>query len=504
MPPHTGVKVTKNNYLLVGADVNTADGVKIPLDSDTASGAGFGDTITDEDRAFAAEREPVAHFLTYGVASDITEKWFKIDDPDTEEADPALDRTTQEIFSKLSFKPRLTEACSFSRAFGKALLVCGFNDAKTVNDLKKPLTLGSELLQIHVYPAIKSGHKIKEWEISTKDDNPNSSRFGEPVIYKLDRGNGSYLYVHYSRICEVPNNVTETSSLDPIWDDMTCGRNIRWGASQWMYRTGSGFPVIGFPAGTTADQLETWATSGAFTDIMSRTGIFIAQNSTQENNGMTFDFKGPAGQSLDPTPFFRTNIEQIAVATGIPQAKLVGAQAGAVTGSEVNMQDYYKVISREQSALEPVIRWFIDKLTQSKQVTLIKATTDKNNNESYRNRLLKQVLRRVTGRDYRHRTTANYQILWNSAFELSETQEADIELKKVQANQGKLDYMTVDEIRAEQHLDPLPNGEGATLKSKSFGLFSEEKNQGGNEELAQADKYLVVDLNKKGAPKKDE
>ena len=237
-------------------DAATKDSIKIPQ-VDTAYGAGFGDTITDSDRAFAAEREPVAHFLTYGMAADITEKWFTIGDPDTEEADPALDRTVQDALTKIKFKQILTEAIESERTYGKSLIVCGFSDAKNIQALEQPLRKGSELLQLAVYPVTYNAYKTKEWEVYQKDEDENSSRFGEPVLYKLHRGGGSYLYIHWTRVCPIQTRSNATSILDPIWDDLTCGRNIRWGASQWMYRTGGGFPVVGFPAGTTATQLET-------------------------------------------------------------------------------------------------------------------------------------------------------------------------------------------------------------------------------------------------------
>lgn len=495
-----GYKVKKDGALLLhkdfGADKpSSVDSIKIPQ-VDTSYGAGFGDVISDSDRAFAAEREPVAHFLTYGVAADITEKWFTINDPDTEEADPALDRTVQKALSKLDFKKHLTEAIESERTYGKSLLVGGFSDARNVNDLNKPLRRGAELLQLAVYPATKSGQKVKEFWVETKDEDENSNRFGEPVTYKLHRGSGSYLIVHYTRVCEVQTRSNAISVLDPIWDDLTAGRNIRWGASQWMYRTGGGFPVVGFPAGTTAEELETYHDSGAFRNLMSRTAIFIAQNSQSENDGMTFDFKGAAAHALNPEPFFRTNLEQIAVATGIPQAKLIGAQAGAVTGSEVNVQDYFKVVSREQAKLEPVVRWVIDRLAESGQLTMIKAVVDKTA-DNYQIKLLKNMLKRVVRKDFRRRTAENYVVEWNSAFELSDLDGARVEQLQVQANQGKLDYMTIDEVRAENNLDPLPNGEGASLKKQGLGLFGEERGEEGNEQLAGNDKFLVVDLTRK-------
>lgn len=489
-----GVKVYKDGVMIIHPDIVgdvKGDSIKIPQ-VDTAYGAGFGESISDSDRVFAACREPIGYFLTFIVARDMVDKWFHVDDPDTEEADPALDRNVQAALSKLKFKKRLREALEASRTFGKALLVGGFNDAKTTSMLQLPLKKGAELLQLAVYPGIYQEQKVKEWSVWQKDENPESSRYGEPVLYKLHRGSTSDLIVHFTRVVEVGDG---TSVLDKVWDDMNCGRNIRWGAAQWMYRTGGGFPVVGFPAGTTADQLETYHNSGGFSNLMSRTAIFIAQNSKKENDGMTFTFEGAAGRALDPVPFFQSNIEQIAIATGYPQAKLIGAQAGAVTGSEVNQQEYYKAISRDQEEIEYVLRWVIDHLSLSGQLSIIKTAIDKT--EGYHLNLLKSTLKRFIHRDYRHKTAENYVIEWNSAFELSEIDEADVQLKKAQANQAKLDYMTVDEIRAEENLDPLPNGEGASLKKSSFGLFGEEQGKEGNKELAENDKFLVVDLNRK-------
>lgn len=468
-----GYTITKDNVMIIhpGIEGTIDGGINVPQ-TDTMYGAGFGDSIGDSDRAFASCREPIAHFLTFIVAADMIEKWFSINDPETEEADPALDRSVQDEFTKLKFKRQLRVAVESARIYGRALLVGGFNDAKAPADLAKPKALGAQLMQLAVYPETYKQQKVKEFAVDSIDVNPVSTRYGQPLTYKLIRqsmnesgqATQDNIIVHWSRVCEVGNG---TSVLDKVWDDMGCGRNIRWGAAQWMYRTGSGFPVVGFPSNTTKEQLQTFHESGLFNNLMSRTGIFIAQNSTQENTGMTFEFKGPAGQSLDPTPFYVQNIQQIAIATGYPQAKLIGAQAGAVTGSEVNQQEYYKAISRDQEFYcEEPIRWVLDQLSASGQISIIQSSGTADKKESS---LVKQ-LKRLIKRDYRHKTVSNYSITWNSAFELSDKDEAQIELQHVQANQGKLDYMSKDEVRAADGLDPLPNGAGEWKEQQPLGF----------------------------------
>jgi hypothetical protein len=457
-----GFKTTRDGGLIVHPDVAMDNSIKVPQTDSTYS-SGFGDSITDVDRAFAACREPIGHFLTHIVADDMVDKWFTVDDPDTEEADPALDRSCQQHFNRLQFKKHLRKAVESARIYGRSLLVGAFNDAKTVEAFATPVREGAELMQLSVYPDTFQQQKVKEFQIESLDIDPTSRRYGQPVIYKLYRVSmnetgqtvSSWVRIHFSRVCEVGDG---TSVLDKVWDDVGCGRNIRWGTAQYMFRVGGGFPVFAFPAGTSAAQLEAYGASGAFNNLMSRTYILIAQNSTQENTGMTFEFKGAASAAIDPTPFYTQNLQQIAIATGYPQAKLIGAQAGAVTGSEVNQQEYYKAISRDQEFYcEEPIRWVLEHLAKSGQITIIKSATDE---ESKKIKHLKNMLRRFIKHDYRHKTVNDYLINWNSAFELSDKDNVQIEETHARANQIRLDYMSIDEVRAEEGLLPLPDGAG--------------------------------------------
>ena len=75
----------------------------------------------------------------------------------------------------------------------------------------------------------------------------------------------------------------------------------------------------------------------------------------------------------------------------------------------------------------------------------------------------------------------DYEIEWNSAFELNELDEARISLMQEQGNSLKLEYMLKDEVRAEKNLPPLPLGEGQTLKQSqtpsSFGVSTSPQSQ---------------------------
>jgi hypothetical protein len=82
-----------------------------------------------------------------------------------------------------------------------------------------------------------------------------------------------------------------------------------------------------------------------------------------------------------------------------------------------------------------------------------------------------------------------YVIEWLSAFELTELDEANAALLREQANQLRLQYMTKDEVRKMNELDPLPNGEGASLQIKQVQPFEFMG--------AQGDSYLVTSVNQR-------
>jgi hypothetical protein len=87
---------------------------------------------------------------------------------------------------------------------------------------------------------------------------------------------------------------------------------------------------------------------------------------------------------------------------------------------------------------------------------------------------------------FKYNVQREYRIVWNSGFELTEKDKASIELQQAQARNLKTGWMSIDEIRAEQGLEALPNNEGiavlgleknnpqASLQSTSSQIDSEE------------------------------
>ena len=380
----------------------------------TSMGAGFGDKITDSDREWAAQREPVANRITCMVAADIFDNWFEIDDPRTAGKDTKLNEKFQTVLSKFNAKTIFTDAAIYERTLGYSLIVIGFSDAPTEANLGDKKRRGAKISQLEVYD---------KTDVSSvkKNTNPDSEEYDQPAVYTLNRGGGRQINVHQSRTIRLSTRLGEVSVLDPIWDDLTCLRNIRWGMAQTLYRYGSGFPVITIQ-GATTKQLRDWRDDPQIKDIMSRT-YFLT------NEKGTLKFEGAAGSALNPASYYNPIFENIAVGSGIPLAILRGAQAGELAGSEVNEREYFKVISSLQSKFEPFVRQLLDMLIESGQV------------------------------DYE----GDYVINWKPGFEPSEATRNQAQLLEEQANDLRLKYMSIDEVRAKMSLPALPNGEGAIV-----------------------------------------
>lgn len=387
--------------------------IRIPYTS-PGLGARFGEPITLSDLTFAVKREPVAHRIVFTVAHDIFDNWFEVDDLATEAKDERFNGAVQAELAKLNAKSVFTEVAVYERAYGWAIIVVGYQDSGT--SLEDPVENAKAIVDLAAYaPTSISG--VEE------DKDPDSLRYGLPLYYRISRSGTIQTRVHFSRVIHFTTRLLDhpykgISVLEPVWDDLTNLRNIRWGMGQTMYRYGSGFPDIELQ-GATKKQLDDFVDSGQFQDLHART--YFVHNEKQK-----LEFKGAQGVALNPANYYEPILENIAAGSGLPKAIIRGAQAGALTGSEVNEREYFKLISDAQSRYEPGIRFLIDKLIEISQVKT---------------------------------SVTDYAINWLGGFEINERDKALAEYDRNRSLVLKTNWMTVNEIRAEEGLEPVEGGD---------------------------------------------
>ena len=417
----------------IGVDTST-DTVGI-RGAGASSQADFGEPISEEDLLFAVQREPVAYRIVFQVAHDIFDNWFKAEDT-AEKPDPDFDKQVQMVLARLNGKSVFTQMAVFERLFGWSVIVEGYADhGKT---LEAPVESPQEIRDIVAYSPLQFSVQTSDEETEEK-----SERFGLPVLYTLARTGINQVKVHFSRVIHSATRLLThpykgISVLEPVYDDLTVLRNVRWGLGQTIFRYGSGFPDVEVQ-GATKKILDDLEESQQFKSLQSRT-YFLHSEKTK------LDFKGLAGRALDPEPYYLPIMENISAGSGVPLAILRGAQAGELAGSEVNEREYFKLVSDAQSRYEPGIRALIDALIACGQVKT---------------------------------NVKDYKIVRLGGFEVSEKDKALVELNLAQAREKKSAWMTIDEIRAEEGLKELPAGLGKVvlgIKRAEQQLFSQSQN----------------------------
>lgn len=436
-------------YRSVAGDnfVSGGSAVFIPR-SGTGSAGDYGQLITDRDRVFAITREPVAFRTVFTVARDIFNKWFQLELEGAKEEDSkTFDKEIQAALTQLHAKREAIQMGTFERGFGWAIIVLGYEDeAKTLRGaLKNPTALRE----------VKTYGPTQISNVETEKDR-DSPRYGLPVMYKIYREGLPNLLVHYTRVIHVATRWVDptrpewkgTSVLDPIWDDVVTLRNERWSMGQTMYRYGGGFPDITFKE-RELSQIQAWVDAGRFDDLFQKN--FFAHSEKEE-----IDFKGIAGRALDPMNYYLPPMEHISCGTGIPLAILRGVQAGALTGSEVNQQEYYGVISDEQTAYEPALRQLIDII---RELGVAKELEEKGDNKAAKK--TRTALATCIKLDQQSELAA-YKFSWFGGFELSEEKKKTIELLESQRLRNLGMWHTRNELRKmeDPEAEDLPEGQG--------------------------------------------
>ena len=392
--------------------------------------------ISESEMLFSSRREPVIKWLVYWVASDIFDNWFEVIDPLKPE-DRALNEAVQPVLLELKAKQQLTRLIQFERRYGTAVMLCAYTNTgdeswdTTIYDDNGNLTGTRQLLQLTPYPWTRV-------TVIEKDMSESSFRYGWPSIYKIERGDGlTGTEVNWSRVIHAATRLDENvylgeSVIYSIYDDATGFRNARWAQYETLFRYGSGFPHIHLP-NATPEQVDAWIAGGLFEQMNAR-GFFVSTGAGDEAESI--EFIGVKGVSLNPEPYNEMAAWNLAMASRIPQDILKGVSAGRMTGSEVNERAYFKFINAEQSSVESIVRELIDRLIATGQIKY----TDKRRGE----------------------VTRDYVIKWNYPQLTPEQSQAQINYLNARAQTERLEYMTIDEVRAKADppLLPLPDGKG--------------------------------------------
>lgn len=104
--------------------------------------------------------------------------------------------------------------------------------------------------------------------------------------------------------------------------------------------------------GEATTRIQQYKNSGFLRDINTEVGFII-------DNQDNLEFRGAQGKAITPGEYYDRALQQVAIDLGVPVDILKGVSAGAVTGSETNLVEYYADLkSKQVEHLEPIINQF--------------------------------------------------------------------------------------------------------------------------------------------------
>jgi len=295
-------------------------------------------TVSDADLLNSFNRNPLSKVIVNDVAEDVFDKGFKIKCKDyatenEETEDEELTKEFLDYFTKYIKLPLLL-TYKLARLYGFGCLLQGFNDGRALDKPVKPRATPT------FYQAIDKSW-IDEIEYKKVDD-----EYVLPITIERYRMKQEFVaseYIHPSRMLHVENPgidmlKTGVSALLPCFDDLVVIKHVTWGAGQTMWRSGN--MMISVIAPPRASPTQVTAIDNALTDVNAQTAMTFPW-------GTEFTAHSPAG--LNPQPYARIPLDNIAAATRIPLSILIGAQKGALASSLTDARDYAGTLSAVQS-----------------------------------------------------------------------------------------------------------------------------------------------------------
>ena len=318
-------------------------------------------TLTDDLYDELYERNGVAHKIVTKLSNDRFDKWFDIN-TESEDFKKQLELLNSSKKGGLDIRKQFKIARLFAMRHGYSVIYITYNDQ--AKDISEPLLNPNYIEKIEV---------IRKTDINKiiLDDDENSENFGDIKHYVLNRdfdGNvGEEVMIHGSRTIHVINDVTKDprgiSLYKPMYNWLNIFDNTAWSIGQSFFRYAGGFPILQVKGWGTLDEERQDEYQNMWANVNSMTGYIMG-------DGDTVEFKGAEGRALSPKEYFEAGLSLIAAAGDLPYALLIGVNAGAVSGSETNLKDYYSDVSSRQTLEDqPLLEEMYNKLIETGQLT---------------------------------------------------------------------------------------------------------------------------------------
>ncbi len=367
--------------------------------------------ITNAQLVDAFKGNGIGRKLVTKIAKDTFDNWFIV-----ESDNEKLIEDVNEIFAPqkqwvaegqertLGLKRKLDASYKVGMVEGYALLMLGFSDDGGLEDeVESPRSLD--------YLSILTRDNVTKLII---EKNMDSEHYGEIVGAMIKIGRGAPVQVHASRFIYMPvnqygNDPEGIGYMRPAYNYLVVLDNVIWSTGQAFYRNAAGFLHYIKKKGKPAAMKKIKAQAKNTNSITA----WVSDETTEIKD------VGVRRSALNPEQYWDVYLKAVAMSFDIPMQIVEGVAAGAVTGSETNLKDYYSDISAKQEIdFTPVVEQLISILQKTNQVA-----------------------------------DGEYHIKWNPLQEMNAKEQAEIAKLKAETDKIRIDSGVLEPAEVRKELE---------------------------------------------------
>jgi phage-related protein (TIGR01555 family) len=401
--------VTKIKAAITDRLMNVVSGLGY-ADKDKKISDLFGLVAMDQRELEAAYRSDwVARKIIDQVVRDMTRQWR------TWQGTKTQITKLEETERRLQYRKKVARAKALARLYGGSVMIAGDGTSEPTSELT-PDSIGAEGLKfIHVLHR----HEITPSQL---ERDPMSPFFGEPKYYELQTGAGASVRIHPSRVqrfigAEVPDhNNSQTngwgdSILQSLYDAVKAAASVQENIASLIGEAKLDIIKIpGMMEQVASEEYQTRLTSRLRVAMLAKSNLnTLLMDGEEEWEQRQLSFSGMP-------EIIRAYLDIACAAAGYPVALFEGMSPGGLNATGLSdIRNYYdRVASEQDSDLRPELSRF-DEL----------------------------LIRSALGR-----RPASVHYTWNTLWQLSDTERADIGLLKAQATNlyGRLGVMSRDAL----------------------------------------------------------
>ena len=324
----------------------------------TSVGHPWQSTIQDSDLRYMVRRDELAARALEKWAGDSFNKWFNV------RADGKNEKVRVEvetIMERLNVRSIYKMAYEMAFVDGFSLIALGWAERNKPEDLSLPPNGVSDILYIN---AISKPH-VDDIII---DKNPTSETYGEIKMYKIKipvEDRTEVIDVHPQRFLLLTNKWIDNDPMGqsrflPSVDKMTIKKNMDLSLAEVIRQQAKNIPVVRGPRNASKEEVD--AAETCVRNLNIRSYLMFPED-------FSFELVG-TNSALNPEPYTKYLLSTLSAGLAGGKVALLGTEAGAVTGSEYNVKEWYNTIRDEQKTLiEP---WLTDLLRVLSEFKVIK------------------------------------------------------------------------------------------------------------------------------------